>query len=343
MARYLSALLLLTLSAASFASSPSSTSTQEVNVYSARKEALIKPLLDRFSEETGISVNLLTGKADALLVRLQNEGRLSPADLLITTDAGRLYRAKDAGLLQPVQSSVLSEHIPANLRDKDNLWFGLSTRARPIMYSVERVKSSELNRYEDLAGPAFKGRICIRSSSNIYNQSLIASMLAADGAEQTKAFIKGLVANLAKPPKGGDRDQIKAVASGQCDIAIANTYYLAGMLNSQDPQQVAAAEQLKVFWPNQNDRGTHINVSGAAVLKAAKHRANAVKLIEFLVSADAQAWYAEANHEYPVRAGVAWSPLLESWGSFRADELNLSVLGERNAEAVKLMDQAGWR
>ena len=329
--------------ATTIAASSSWADGNEVNIYSARKEALIKPLLDQFTEKTGIRVNLVTGKADALLARLKSEGKLSPADVLLTTDAGRLHRAKEAELLQPVKSSYLEENIPQHLRDSDNQWFGLSTRARPIMYSLERVKPSELSSYEALAKPEFKGRICIRSSSNIYNQSLIASMLAADGAEKTAAFLKPFVKNFAQPPKGGDRDQIKAVANGICDIAIANTYYLAGMLNSNDEAQQTAASKVKVFWPNQDGRGTHINVSGAGVLKAAKNRDNAVKLIEFMATAKSQSWYAQTNNEYPVRKGVAYSPLLESWGSFKADQLNLSQLGELNADAVKLMDKVGWR
>ena len=217
--------LILSLTAATLLLTPLLASASgEVNLYSARKEQLIKPLLDRFTEETGISVNLVTGKADALLKRLETEGRNTPADLLITTDAGRLHRAKDAGVLQPVTSETLDTAIPENMRDPVGYWFGLSQRARPIFYVKGKVDPSELSTYEDLAGEKWKGRICIRSSSNIYNQSLVASMIANDGEQQTEAWASGLVANFARPPKGGDRDQIKAAAAGQCDIAIANTY-----------------------------------------------------------------------------------------------------------------------
>jgi iron(III) transport system substrate-binding protein len=315
----------------------------EVNLYSSRQENLIKPLLDRFTEQTGIKVNLVTGKDDALLQRLQSEGRNSPADLLLTADAGRLYRAKAAGSTQSVGSEVLSEAIPAAYRDPEGHWYGLTLRARPILYVKGKVDPASLSTYEALAEPAFKGEICIRSSDNIYNQSLVASMIAASGAEATEAWAKGLVANLARPPKGGDRDQIKAAAAGECDIAVANTYYLAGMLTSKDEAERAAAESMGVFWPNQDGRGAHVNVSGAAVTASAKNRDSAIRLIEFLASPESQQWYADVNGEYPVREGVEMSPLLASWGTFKADSLNLERLGELNAEAVRLMDRAGWK
>lgn len=316
----------------------------EVNVYSARKEALIKPLLDRFTARTGVAVNLVTGKADALLQRLQSEGRNSPADVLLTVDAGRLHRAKEAGVLQAVTSAELEQAIPAAYRDPQGYWFGLSLRARPIMYVKGRVEPDQLGTYEDLADPRWKGRICIRSSDNIYNQSLVASLIDAHGEAKVEQWAKGLVANMARPPKGGDRDQIKAAAAGQCDIAIANTYYLAGMLqDTKDDAQRAAGEAMGVFWPNQNGRGAHVNVSGAGVTAAAQNRENAVKLLEFLAGTEAQAWYAEENNEYPVRPGVPVSKLLASWGEFKADDLNLAVLGRNNAAALRLMDRAGWK
>ncbi len=315
----------------------------EVNLYSARKENLIKPLLDRFTGQTGIQVNLVTGKADALLKRLQSEGINSPADLLLTTDAGRLYRAKQAGVTQAVESEALTATIPANYRDPEGHWFGLSVRARPILYVKDRVDPSQLSSYEALADTEWKGRICIRSSSNIYNQSLVASLIAADGADNTETWARGLVANLARPPVGGDRDQIKAAAAGQCDLAVANTYYLAGMLTSKDESQRAAAEQMGVFWPNQDGRGVHVNVSGAAVTRSARNRDAAIQLIEFLASDASQQWYAETNGEYPVRLGVVLSPVLSAWGEFKADDLSLEKLGELNAEALQLMDRAGWK
>lgn len=316
---------------------------EEVNLYSARKEELIKPLLERFTAQTGIQVNLVTGKADALLQRLQSEGRNSPADLLLTVDAGRLHRAKEAGVLQVIDSESLSGAIPANYRDPEGYWYGLSVRARPIMYVRGKVDPSELSTYEDLADPKWKGRICIRSSDNIYNQSMIASMIATNGVDATEAWAKGFVPNFARPPKGGDRDQIKAAAAGQCDIAIANTYYLGMMLNSSEADQREAAEKVAVFWPNQDDRGTHVNISGAGVTAAARNKDNAIRLLEFLVSDEAQRWYAETNHEYPVKEGVAWSETLKAWGEFKADSVNMGQLGEQNAAAVRLMDRAGWK
>ncbi len=323
---FLSATMAFTLLACS---SPQSS---EVNLYSARKEQLIKPMLDEFTRQTGIKVNLVTGKADALLQRLQSEGANSPADVLITTDAGRLHRAKQAGVLQAVSSAVLTKSIPASYRDPQGYWFGLSLRARPIIYAKDRVQAVALSSYEALADEQWHKRICIRSSSNIYNQSLVASMIAANGVQATETWANRFVKNFARPPKGGDRDQIKAVASGQCDIAIANTYYLGQMIHSDKAEQKSAAAKVAVFWPNTSDRGTHVNISGAAVTQSAKHKDAAIKLIEFLTSDVAQQWYADTNLEYPV-----------SWGTFKADTINLSKLGELNAEAVKLMDRAGWQ
>lgn len=315
----------------------------EVNVYSSRKEQLIKPLFDKFTEQTGIKVNLVTGKDDALLERLKLEGDNTPADLLMTADAGRLYRAVEMGLTQPVESETLKKDIPENLRDPANHWFGLTSRARPIFYVKGKVKPEELSTYEDLADPKWKGRICIRSSDNIYNQSLLGSMIAANGAEKAQTWAEGFVKNFARPPEGGDRDQIKAAAAGQCDLAIANTYYYGQMLTGEEAEDKVAAEKVAIFWPNQQDRGTHINISGAAVTKTAKNKDNARKLMEFLVSDASQQWYAEVNQEYPVKAGVAPSEMLKSWGEFEADSLNLSELGKHNAEAVKIMDKAGWK
>lgn len=303
----------------------------------------MKPLLERFTAQTGIKVNLVSGGADELLQRLQREGRNSPADVLLTVDAGRLYRAREAKLLAPVGSDVLVQRVPAKFRDPDGYWFGLSQRARPIMYARERVDPGELSTYEALTEPQWKGRICIRSSNNIYNQSLVASMIASLGAERTQAWAEGLVKNLARPPRGGDRDQIMAVAAGMCDIAVANTYYLAMMLNGSDANQQAAAQKVAVFWPNQDGRGTHVNISGIGLTTAAPNRANGVRLMEFLVSDEAQRWYAEGNQEYPVVEGVPLSETLEAWGEFKADDLNLSLLGQYNAAAVRLMDRAGWR
>ena len=315
----------------------------EVNIYSARKEDLIKPLLDDFSKQTGIAVNLVTGKEEALLQRLQSEGANTPADVLLTSDAGRLSAAQKAGVLQAVKSETLTAHIPASYRDPEGYWYGLSVRARPIIYAKDRVKPGDLSTYEALADPKWKGKVCVRSSDSVYNQSLVAGMIAHDGEAKTEAWAKGLVANFARPPKGGDRDQIKAIAAGECDVTLANTYYLGGMVDSQDEADKQAAAQVAVFWPDAKSTGVHVNVSGAGVTAHARNRDNAVKLLEFLTGDSAQRWYAETNNEYPVNPAIPPSATLKSWGEFKADTLNVAKLGELNAAAVRVMDRAGWK
>lgn len=330
------ALILLSITHCSFA-------TEEVNLYSARKEALIKPLLDAFTADTGIKVNIISSKADALLKRIQSEDINSPADVLLTTDAGRLHRAKQAGVFAVVDSQILVESIPAQYRDSDQQWFGLSVRVRPILIVSDSDNDTAI-RYEDLADDKFKGAICIRSSENIYNQSLVASMIDAIGEAKTEAWARSLVGNMARKPQGGDRDQIRAAAAGQCSIAIANNYYLAQMLANPDKQtDYQAAKKMNLMWPNQNDRGAHVNISGAGVLKHAPHPANALKLIEYLVSDTAQQIYADVNLEFPVKEDIAVNPILANWGSFKADSIALNKLGEKNAAAVRLMDRAGWK
>ncbi|MFQ5984460.1 MAG: Fe(3+) ABC transporter substrate-binding protein [Alphaproteobacteria bacterium] len=314
-----------------------------VNVYSARQEVLIRPLFDRFTAETGIEVNVVSGNADMLLQRLRREGANSPADVLLTVDAGRLVRAKEAGVLQPVESRLLDSSIPARYRDPQGTWYGLSVRARPIVYAKDRVKATELSTYEALADPTWKGRICVRSSNNIYNQSMLSAMIEHLGVERTEAWAKALVANFARTPQGGDRDQIRAVAAGECEIAIANTYYLARLTRSDNPKDRDVAARVAIFWPNQSGRGVHVNISGAAVTKSARNRENAIKLLEFLVSREAQRIYAEVVNEYPVKPGVPTSDVVASWGEFKADDLNLVVLGENNAEAVRIADRVGWK
>ncbi len=320
-----------------------SSQSEEVNVYSARKEALIKPLLDRFTSETGITVNLITGSADALVERMKAEGEHSPADVLITTDAGRLYRAQQENQLATTDSDTLTKQVPAALRDPAGHWYGLSVRARVVVYAPDRVDPSELSTYEALADEQWDGRICIRSSDNIYNQSLTASLIAHNGEADTEQWAEGLVANMARDPVGGDRDQIKALAAGECDLAVVNTYYLGMMQGGDDADSREIANQVAVFWPNQDGRGAHINISGAGVAANAPNPDNAVRLIEFLVNDESQQWYAETNYEYPVRADVPVSDLLQEWGEFKQDGLPLIKLGELNADAVKLMDRAGWK
>lgn len=318
-------------------------SAKEVNVYSARKEALIKPLLDKFTAQTAIKVNLVTGKADGLITRMKSEGQYSPVDLLITTDAGRLVRAKNMGLTRAMPTMVNLNKVDDKLFDADRHWTALTLRARPIMYSPERVDVADLSTMEDLASTKWRNRICIRSSSNIYNQSLVAAMIEQLGEQKTQAWAAGVAKNFARPPSGGDRDQIKAVVAGQCDIAVANTYYLAGMRESDDPDTRNIASKIKVFWPNQNNRGAHVNISGVAMAKHAKNLDEATALISYMLASSSQEWYSEVNGEYPVIEGVSWSETLEAMGRFKPENVALQVVGERNAEALRLMDRAGWK
>jgi iron(III) transport system substrate-binding protein len=314
-----------------------------VNVYSHRHYDIDQQLFARFTEETGIRVNVVTGSADELITRLQTEGASSPADLLITVDAGRLHRARERGLLQPVQSAVLEQNVPARFRDPQGHWYGLTVRARVLVYARHRVQPDEIATYESLATPEWRGRVLVRSSENVYNQSLLASMIAQVGEPAALQWAEGIARNLARSPSGGDTDQVKAVAAGVGDVAISNTYYVAKLAASDDPQEQRVYQQIGVVFPNQGDRGTHINVSGAGVTAHAPNRDNAVRLIEFLVGDEAQRLYAEGNQEYPVRAGVPVSAVLQSWGEYRAEEIDLVRLGELNSQAVMLSDRARWR
>nr|WP_233402252.1 Fe(3+) ABC transporter substrate-binding protein [Marinomonas ostreistagni] len=317
----------------------------EVNVYSARKEALIAPALDAFSKAHDVTVNLVTGDADALLRRLQVEGDASPADVFITVDAGRLYRAKDAGVLQSFETDVLNQVVPDNLHDRDGYWYGLSQRARVIFYNPKKVDAAELSTYEALADPKWKGRICTRSSSNIYNQSLVASMIEADGAEATQEWLNGFVGNLARPPFGGDTDLLKAVAAGVCDITLANTYYYGRLGQSDNAKDREVYNTVALFWPNQaeGERGAHVNVSGIGLTASATNIDNAKLLVEYLTNHESQVWYADVNNEYPVVEGVAPPKSLQPFGEFKADSMSLSVLGDNNRQAVEMMDAAGWK
>ncbi|MEM8844334.1 MAG: extracellular solute-binding protein [Pseudomonadota bacterium] len=317
----------------------------ELNVYSARKEALIKPLLDQFAEQNNVTVNLVTSKADALIQRLLSEGKNSPADVLITVDAGRLYRAKKAGLFQALDPKIFSEYAPPQYQDPEGYWFGLSMRVRMFVYDPNKVDPSKLSSYESLASPEWENKICIRSSNNIYNQSLVASLIAHHGIDNTQVWANEFIKTFARKPQGGDRDQIKAVAAGQCELGIVNTYYLGQMLTGTKEEQTAASK-VKVFWPNQKPPhadGAHVNVSGIGVTKHAKNPGLAIKLIEYLYSDESQAWYANVNFEYPVRSNIPINDILTSWGEFTADTINLDQLGILNGEAVQVMDRAGWR
>ncbi|NJO40565.1 MAG: Fe(3+) ABC transporter substrate-binding protein [Cyanobacteria bacterium CRU_2_1] len=313
-----------------------------VNLYSARHYDTDNALYQSFTEATGYQVNLIEAEADPLIERIKSEGANSPADVLMTVDAGRLWRAEQDGLFEPVNSSVLQEAIPENLRHPQGLWFGLTKRARVIMYDKTKVNPSELSTYENLADPQWRGQILVRSSTNIYNQSLVGSILEANGAEATEEWARGMVANFARPPEGNDTAQIKACAAGVGSLAIANTYYLVRLANSDDPAEREAAENIGVFFPNQRDRGTHVNISGAGVLKTAPNKEAALRFLEHLVSAESQQVFAQGSNEYPVLQGVPLDPVLESFGEFREDPLNASIFGRNNEEALRLTDRAGW-
>ena len=322
---------------------PSLAQTPEVNVYSARHYDTDNALYENFTKQTGIKVNLIEAQADQLIERIKAEGQNSPADVLITVDAGRLWRAADAGVLQPVKSTTLEQNVPANLRDPEGQWFGLTRRVRLIVYNKDKVKPGEIATYEELADPKWKGRVCIRSSTNVYNQSLVGSMIEALGADKAESWAKGVVSNLARQPKGGDTDQIKAVAAGECDVGVTNHYYLVRLIKSQKADDQAVANKIGVVFPNQNGRGTHTNISGAGVAKFAPHRENAIKFIEYLSTPEAQAIFTKGNYEFPIREGVAIDPVLTGWGDFKTDQLNSAVYGRNNPEALKLTDRAGWR
>ncbi len=320
-----------------------SVQANQVNVYSARSEALIKPLLNAFTEDTGIKVNLVTGKADLLLTRMAREGKYGKADLLITTDVGRLHRAKSMGLLQSMDINSVTEMVSKRFIDSDGHWIALTTRARPMMYLADKTDVSQLSSLFDLAKPEWKGRVCIRSSSNIYNQSMVAAMIEQYGEAKVLEWASRFVKNFARSPQGGDRDQIKALVAGECDIAVANTYYLAGMAVDADKATSDIAKQVSVLWPDQSGDGAHINISGAAISRYARNKENAQALIEYMLTKKAQQWYAQDNQEYPIVGDVPWSPALMSYGDFKAQKIALETVGERNAQAVKLMDKAGWK
>lgn len=314
-----------------------------VNLYSARHYDVDEVLYEEFTDETGIEVNVIEGKPDELIERITNEGAQSPADVFVAVDAGRLWRAQEAGIFQPVDSDVLNSKVPEGLREPDGNWFGLTTRARVLVYNTDNVTPEELSTYEDLADPKWQGRVCVRSSGNVYNQSLVGSMVETDGAEATETWAEGLVANFARQPEGGDTDQIKAVAAGQCDVAIANHYYWARLAKSDDPADQAAIANTAVFFPNQGDRGTHVNISGIGLVAGAPHPENGIRFMEFLVSDEAQKVFAESNNEYPVVTGVELEPIVAELGEFKVDEVNVASYGRNNAEVNEIVDRAGWQ
>ncbi len=331
--RILSAVLAALISVASAAPA----AADEVVVYSARNEQLIKPLFDAYTRETGTKIKFITDKESALLERLKAEGARSPADMLITVDAGNLWLAAKEGVLAKTKSRTLATNVPSYLRDPDGFWYGLSVRARTIVYHTGKVKPAELSTYEDLADPKWKGRLCLRTSKKVYNQSLVAMMIARLGEPKTEEIVRGWVANLATAPFPDDTKEMEAIAAGQCDVGIVNTYYY-GRLMKKKP-----ALPLTLFWPNQRAQGVHVNVSGAGITRHAKHRAAAVKLLEWMSSEKAQNLFADENMEYPVNPMVKPHATVAAWGTFKQDTINVAEAGKRQAQAVKLMDRAGYK
>lgn len=312
---------------------------EQVNVYSYRQPALIQPMLDVFTKDSGIEVNVLYAQK-GMLERLRSEGANTPADLIFTADIGRLSDVKNAGLTQPVESEVLEANIPDSQRDDDNHWFGLTQRARIIVASKDRVDVKEVASYEDLAGDNMKGRICTRSGKHAYMVALLAAMISVHGKEEAEQWITGVRDNLARKPQGNDRAQVRAIKEGQCDVAVINHYYMANML--ADPEQAAWAESVNVIFPNQDGRGTHMNISGMAMARYSKNPENALKLMEYLSSEKAQQMYSEVNGEYPVKPGIEWSEQLQMWGEFKRDELDLTAVAANRAEAIMMMDRVGY-
>lgn len=321
-----------------------SSGDQKVVLYTSRHYDTDQVLFDAFKEKTGITVEVKQGDAKALLEEIEQGGEDLDADLFYTADAGKLAQAKEKGLFQTIGSDVVKSNVPEIYRDNDDMWTALTMRARIIVYSLENVDPAQLSTYEDLANEKWKGKIVTRPSSHVYNQSLVASFIEVNGLEETKEWAKGLVSNFAREPKGNDRDQVKAVAANEADIAIVNSYYIGKMITSDKPEEKEAVAKVGVFFPNQETTGTHVNVSGAGILKSSKNKENAVKLLEFLSSVEAQEQFSSANFEFPVNPNVeVKNELLKSWGDFKKQGINLSILGENNKKAQEIMDEVGWK
>jgi iron(III) transport system substrate-binding protein len=314
---------------------------EEVVVYSARNEQLIKPLFDAYSKETGVQIKFVTDKEGPLMARLKAEGRNTPADIFMTVDAGNLWQATQENLLKPVNSKLLEANIPEHLRDPGNEWFGLSVRARTLVYNRNKVKAGELSTYEDLASPNWKERLCLRTSKKVYNQSLVGMMMSEHGEAKTEQIVRGWVANLATDPFPDDTKAMEAVAAGLCDVTVVNTYYFGRLLEKKPNLTLA------IFWPNQNLKnkvaGVHVNISGAGVTRYAKHEGAAIKLLEWLSSEKAQNLYADVNLEYPANPKVKMDATVAAWGNFKPNQINISQAGALQAKAVMLMDRAGYK
>lgn len=333
---------LATALAAFLALSAAAAAQGVVNLYSSRHYDTDERLYSDFTAQTGIEINRIEGNADELIARMEAEGRNSPADVLITVDAGRIWRATEKGLLQPVESAVLAERIPAALRDPQRRWFGFSARARMIFFAKDRVPNPPQT-YDDLADPAYEGKVCVRSATNIYNLSLLASIIANEGEDAARSWAEGVKANLARAPQGGDTDQLKGLISGECDIALANSYYFARALRTPPVEGLSERiDEIGWVFPNQDTTGTHINISGAGVAAYAPNRDNAVKFLEYLASDQAQEYFSAGNDEFPAVEGAALSPNVAALGPFRADRLNLSALGENQAAAERIFNETGW-
>ncbi|MBP8032744.1 MAG: Fe(3+) ABC transporter substrate-binding protein [Psychrobacter sp.] len=310
---------------------------QTVTIYSSRNEQLIKPLLDKYTEKTGVKIELVTDKTGPLMARLQAEGKNTPADMLLTVDAGNLWQAAEQGLLQPVSSTILETNVPAKYRDPKGQWTGLSLRARTIFYDPSKVSADQLSTYADLADPKWKGKLCLRSSKAVYNQSLVASMMENLGEEKTEEIIRGWVANLATDVFSDDTSMLEAIAAGQCEVGIANSYYYGRLLDEKPNFPV------KIFWANQGTTGTHVNISGAGVIANSDNPDGALKLMEWLSSDEAQGLYASSDKEYPVKVGIDESELLRSWGPFKQDSISVQKFGELQTQAIQMMDKAGYK
>ncbi|MUT68758.1 Fe(3+) ABC transporter substrate-binding protein [Paenibacillus sp. NEAU-GSW1] len=316
---------------------------QVVNVYTARHYDIDSQLFDAFTKKTGIKVNEVKGTAEELVERLKREGEGSEADLFITVDGGVLNYAKENAVLQPVQSDAIINNVPAELRDKENYWVGMATRARVIVYAKDRVTPDQLTTYEDLTSEKWKGKLLVRSSSSLYNQSLLASFIELNGEQKAEEWAKGVVTNLSRDPDGGDRDQAKAIAAGVGDVAIMNTYYVGQMLVSKDAEEVKVAEQIGVFFPNQDTTGAHVNISGIGLTAHAKNKDNALKLIEFITSTEGQTMLTNGSFEFPVNAAAEKPELLKQWGDFKTQTIDFAKLGEHNKKATELMNKVGWK
>lgn len=316
---------------------------EELTVYTHRHYESDQDLFKQFEKETNIKLNIVNASADELIQKMSLEGEQSPADVLITVDAGRLYRAKSQNLLQPISSQLIDSIVPTHLKDEDGQWVGLTKRARVIAYSKEEVDPTKLSTYEELTSEQWQEDILVRSSSNIYNQSLLASIIANNVKAFAEKWAQGIVDNMARAPKGNDRDQVKAVANNEGQLAIVNTYYIGKLLNSEDENEVKAGESVTIFFPNQETTGTHINVSGIGIAKYSPNKENAIKFIEFLLKEDAQKIFAGSNYEYPVNPNVEPTGILKEWGDFKEDKLSLNELGKNNKEAVIIFDKVGWK